>query len=200
MSRLFVTSLPTSPLCILLPLGLHTSPPTFPIPQTSSDLVPQPPSCLCSLLFLHPVLSSAKLSRASTVSLFILWTNSYNVTFLMKPLWETFCIVLSTLLGFLQKKKFAFLVNCLTLPTFRSERINTTYWYCHIFFYCIVLRWGHMQQFFLFDRYLNTYKKYQDLLNNKAETEINAFIQDEPVLLALSKVLFFFTLNVALIL
>ena len=49
-----------------------------------------------------------------------------------------------------------------------------------------------MQQFFLFDRYLNTYKKYQDLLNNKAETEINAFIQDEPVLLALSKVLFFF--------
>lgn len=48
-----------------------------------------------------------------------------------------------------------------------------------------------MQQFFLFDRYLNTYKKYQDLLNNKAETEINAFIQDEPVLLALSKVLFF---------
>ena len=57
-----------------------------------------------------------------------------------------------------------------------------------------------MQQSFLFDRYLNTYKKYQDLLNNKAETEINAFIQDEPVLLALSKVLFFFTLNVALIL
>ena len=48
-----------------------------------------------------------------------------------------------------------------------------------------------MQQFFLFDRYLNTYKKYQDLLNNKAETEISAFIQDEPVLLALSKVLFF---------
>ena len=38
MSRLFVTSLPTLPLCILLPLGLHTSPPTFPIPQTSSDL------------------------------------------------------------------------------------------------------------------------------------------------------------------
>lgn len=37
-------------------------------------------------------------------------------------------------------------------------------------------------------RYLNTYKKYQDLLNNKAETEINTFIQDEPVLLALSKV------------
>ena len=49
-----------------------------------------------------------------------------------------------------------------------------------------------MQQFFLFDRYLNTYKKYQDLLNNKAETEINAFIQDEPVLLALSKVSCFF--------
>ena len=49
-----------------------------------------------------------------------------------------------------------------------------------------------MQQFSLFDRYLNTYKKYQDLLNNKAETEINAFIQDEPVLLALSKVLFFY--------
>lgn len=38
-------------------------------------------------------------------------------------------------------------------------------------------------------RYLNTYKKYQDLLNNKADTEINTFIQDEPVLLALSKVL-----------
>lgn len=36
-------------------------------------------------------------------------------------------------------------------------------------------------------KYLNTYKKYQDLLNNKAETEINAFIQDEPVLLAFSK-------------
>ena len=60
-----------------------------------------------------------------------------------------------------------------------------------LFFCCIVLSWGRMQQFFLFDRYLNTYKKYQDLLNNKAETEINAFIQDEPVLLALSKVLFF---------
>ena len=69
-----------------------------------------------------------------------------------------------------------------------------------LFFYCLVLRWGNTQRFFLFDRYLNTYKKYQDLLNNKAETEINAFIQDEPVLLALSKVLFFFTLNVALIL
>ena len=145
MSRLFVTSLPTSPLYILLPLGLltspptfpifqtsmdlvpqlvvifnfftfrpqicqdylsppclprlfasclpfglHTSPPTFPIPQTSSDLVPQPPSCLCGLLFLYPVPSSAKLSRASTVSLFILWTNSYNVTILMKPFWKNF--------------------------------------------------------------------------------------------------------------
>ena len=95
MSRWFVTSLPTSPLCILLPFCLHTSPPTFPIPQTSSDLVPQSPSCLCGLLFLHSVLSSAKLSRASTVSLFILWTNSYNVTILMKPLWKNFCIVLS---------------------------------------------------------------------------------------------------------
>ena len=41
----------------------------------------------------------------------------------------------------------------------------------------------------LYSRYLNTYKKYQDLLNNKADTEINTFIQDEPVLLALSKVL-----------
>ena len=41
MSRLFVTSLPTSPLYILLPLGLLTSPPTFPIFQTSMDLVPQ---------------------------------------------------------------------------------------------------------------------------------------------------------------
>ena len=60
-----------------------------------------------------------------------------------------------------------------------------------LFFYCLVLRWWHTQRFFLFDRYLNTYKKYQDLFNNKAETEINAFIQDEPVLLALSKVLFF---------
>ena len=90
MSRWFVTSLPTSPLCIPLPFGLHTSPPTFPIPQISSDLVPQPPSCLCGLRFLHPVLSSAKLSRASTVSLFILWTNSYNVTILMKPFWKNF--------------------------------------------------------------------------------------------------------------
>ena len=86
----FVTSLPTSPLCMLLPLGLHTSPPTFPIPQTSSDLVPQPPSCLYGPLFLHSVLSSTKLSRATTVSLFILWTNSYNVTILMKPLWKNF--------------------------------------------------------------------------------------------------------------
>ena len=41
MSRWFVTSLPTSPLCILLPLGLLASPQTFPIPQTSMDLVPQ---------------------------------------------------------------------------------------------------------------------------------------------------------------
>ena len=95
MSRWFVTSLPTLPLCVVLPLGLYTSPPTFPIPQTSSDLVPRPPSCLCGLLFLHSVLSSAKLSRASTVSLFILWINSYNVTILMKPLWMNFCIVLS---------------------------------------------------------------------------------------------------------
>ena len=61
-----------------------------------------------------------------------------------------------------------------------------------LFFYCLVLRWWHTQRFLLFDRYLNTYKKYQDLLNNKAETEINAFIQDEPVLLALSKVPFFY--------
>ena len=90
MSRWFVTSPPTSPLCILLPLGLHTSPPTFSIPQTSSDLVPQPPSCLFGLLFLHSVLSSTKLSRASTFSLFILWTNSYNVTILMNPLWKNF--------------------------------------------------------------------------------------------------------------
>ncbi|XP_031567893.1 dynein heavy chain 3, axonemal-like [Actinia tenebrosa] len=36
-------------------------------------------------------------------------------------------------------------------------------------------------------KYLNTYKKYQDLLNNKAETEVMTFLQDEPVLLALSK-------------
>ena len=43
-------------------------------------------------------------------------------------------------------------------------------------------------EFFSCQRYLNTYKKYQDLLNNKADTEINTFIQDEPVLLALSKV------------
>ena len=90
MSRLFVTSLPTLPLCILLPLGLHTSPPTFPIPQTSSDLVPEPPSCLCGLLFLHSELSSTKLSRASAFSLFILWTNCYNVTILMNPLWKNF--------------------------------------------------------------------------------------------------------------
>ena len=41
MSRLFVTSLPTSPLYILLPLGLLASPPTFPICQTTMDLVPQ---------------------------------------------------------------------------------------------------------------------------------------------------------------
>lgn len=93
---------------------------------------------------------------------------------------------------FFLKKKFAFLVNCLTLPFFRSERNNGTYWCCQIIFLMLSrLTWGHMQQFFLFDRYLNTYKKYQDLLNNKAETEINAFIQDEPVLLALSKVPFF---------
>lgn len=38
-------------------------------------------------------------------------------------------------------------------------------------------------------RYLNTYKKYHDLLNNKAETEVMAFLQDEPVLLALAKVI-----------
>ena len=44
--------------------------------------------------------------------------------------------------------------------------------------------------FIIIYRYLNTYKKYQDLLNNKAETEVNAFIQDEPVLLGLSKVSF----------
>ena len=136
MSRWFVTSLPTFPLCVVLPLGLlasrptfpifqtsmdlvpqlvvifnfftlrphyicqdylsppclglYTSPPTFSIPQTNSDLVLQPPSCLCGLLFLHSVLSSTKLSRASTVSLFILWTNSYNVTILMKPFWKNF--------------------------------------------------------------------------------------------------------------
>ena len=95
MSRWFVTSLPTLPLCIVLPLGLLASLPTFPIFQTSMDLVPQPPSCLCGLLFLHSVLSSAKLSRASTVSLFILSTNSCNVTIVMKPLWKNFFIALS---------------------------------------------------------------------------------------------------------
>ncbi|XP_048576009.1 dynein axonemal heavy chain 3 isoform X2 [Nematostella vectensis] len=36
-------------------------------------------------------------------------------------------------------------------------------------------------------KYLNTYKKYQDLLNNKAETDVQAFLQDDPVLLALAK-------------
>ena len=41
MSRWFVTSLPTLPLCVVLPLGLLASPPTFPIFQTSMDLVPQ---------------------------------------------------------------------------------------------------------------------------------------------------------------
>ena len=46
-----------------------------------------------------------------------------------------------------------------------------------------------VNKWILYSRYLNTYKKYQDLLNNKADTEINTFIQDEPVLLALSKVL-----------
>jgi hypothetical protein len=40
----------------------------------------------------------------------------------------------------------------------------------------------------LLNRYLNTYKKYQDLLNNKAETEVMMFLQDEPVLLSLSEV------------
>ena len=68
------------PLCILLLLGLHTSPPTFPIPQTSSDLVTQPPSCLCSHLFYILYYPVPSCSRASTVSLFILWTNSYDVT------------------------------------------------------------------------------------------------------------------------
>ena len=68
------------PLYILLPLGLHTSPPTFPIPQTSSDLVTQPPSCLCSLLFYILYYPVPSCSRASIVSLFILWTNSYDVT------------------------------------------------------------------------------------------------------------------------
>ena len=68
------------PLYILLPLGLHTSQTTFPIPQTSSDLVTQPPSYLCSLLFYILYYPVPSCSRASIVSLFILWTNSYDVT------------------------------------------------------------------------------------------------------------------------
>ena len=51
MSRWFVTSLPTLPLCVVLPLGLVASPPTFPIFQTSMDLVPKPPSCLYGIVF-----------------------------------------------------------------------------------------------------------------------------------------------------
>ena len=95
MSRWFVTSLPTLPLCVVLPLGLYTSPPTFPIPQTSSDLVPQPPSCLYGILFYNLYYPAPSCSRASTVLLFILWTNSYNATIKMKALWKNFCILLS---------------------------------------------------------------------------------------------------------
>ena len=41
MSRLFLTSLLTSSVYILLPLGLCSFPPTFPIHQTIMNLVPQ---------------------------------------------------------------------------------------------------------------------------------------------------------------
>ena len=94
MSRWFVTSLPTLPLCVVLPLGLYTSPPTFPIPQTSSDVVPQPPSCLYGIFFYILYYPAPSCSRASTVLLFILWTNSYNATIKMKALWKNFCILL----------------------------------------------------------------------------------------------------------
>ncbi|KAK3717325.1 hypothetical protein QZH41_011557, partial [Actinostola sp. cb2023] len=41
-------------------------------------------------------------------------------------------------------------------------------------------------------KYLNAYKKYQDLLNNKAETDVMTFLQDEPVLIALAKNIYSF--------
>lgn len=160
---------------LLLSLGLTTSPPIFPIRQTSKDLVPRlvvilnfftprphyicrddlsPPylprlvvSC-CRSAFTplrQPSLSlkqaltwSHNLHPASAVCFFyILYYPAqsclehplFHYSFCGQiPIMLPFCMVLS--ISYVlqkKKKKFAFLVNCLTFPTFRSERINGIY-------------------------------------------------------------------------